>query len=417
MKLRLYQEIAIAAVREHWAAGVLAVCLVAPTGAGKTVLGEELITGDTRVLWVAHTRELVIQTAKRLVARFGNAAVGVVMPGVHGNPKARIQIGTVQTLLARGIPDGVQLLVLDEAHHYAAEDWNRVAQACIGARVLGLTATPERRDGEPLGDIFQELVIAAHYSELVRDGYLVPARVLQPPKNLGNDLAQDPLDAWAKHSEGSQTFAFAARVDLAYGFAKRFRDHGVLSDTIEYNTPRRERERIFDRFRSGALKVIWNVYALTEGVDVPESRTALLARQFGHVGGYLQAVGRVLRPAKNKPDAIVVDLCGATLRHGMPTDDRKYSLTGRAISGEPFGGGSGAPPDFTQEVKGLELRIAARGAMVSPAPMVVHPIPEEVRRDEFRRLLSLARQHRMRDGFASVKYREKYGEEPRREWR
>lgn len=402
----------MAAVFAAWAAGALAVLLVAPTGAGKTYLGQ-LLVGDSRTLWVAHRRELVKQAVERLRAAFGNENVGVIMPGFHANPGARIQVASVETLLARGNIPKADLVVLDEAHHYEADEWKAVARANPGARCLGLTATPEREDGRPLGDTFQALVVAAQYSELIASGFLVPARVFQPPTNLGNDLAQEPLEAWLKYAEGSRTFGFCGRVDIGYGWSQRFRDAGYMAQVVEANTATRERDEHLAAFKRGAVRVLWNCFALTEGVDVPEARCAMLARTFGHVGGYLQACGRVLRIAADKPDAIIVDLCGATLRHGLPTDDRVYSLTGRAISGGTNHGGGGTG-EFSQEVKGLPL-IGVGGAR-APAPVRANPVGEGERRAEFQRLLGLARQHRMRDGFAAAKYREKYGEEPRREW-
>lgn len=356
MRLRAYQEKAVVSVREYWASGARSVLLVAPTGAGKTRMGEELISDAGRVLWVAHLRELTLQTADRLKTRFGQSAVGVIMSGEPARPSARIQVGTIQTLLERDDLPDFSCVVLDEAHHYMAEQWASLPAIGGAPRLLGLTATPERQDGKPLGDVFQRLVSAASYSELVADGYLVPARVLQPPDILGSDLAQDPLDAWAKHSEGSPTFMFCARVEIANREAKRFRDNGVTAEVIEAETPSHERDRILQSFRDGRTIVLMSVYALTEGIDIPEARTVILARSFKHVGGYLQAVGRVLRPAKDKPDAIVIDLTGATLRHGLPTQDRDYLLDGRAISGgneverEPA-----ERPGFSQQVRDVEL--------------------------------------------------------------
>jgi superfamily II DNA or RNA helicase len=418
-ELRDYQQRAVNETRAHWASGTRSVCLVAPTGAGKTVMGEDLIAGAEPVVWVAHRRELVTQTAKRLARRFGSSAVGTILPGDEARPHARVQVATVQTLLARGMAPEATRIVLDEAHHYEADDWAALVAAYPQATVLGLTATPQRADGRALGDTFEALVISAKYSELIAAGHLVPARVHRPDAYLGNDLAQDPIEAWLALSEGSLTFMFCPLVDMANAWAQRFRDTGVNAQVIECNTPRTERSEHLASFAAGRVRVIVNVNTMTEGVDVPEARTIVLARAFGHVGGYLQAVGRALRPAPNKPDMILIDLVGASARHGLPTDDRKYSLEGRAISGAaPKHGGCGRA-DVTQEVKGLGLRMVARGALPpDEAPKGVEPVrvDDEARRSEYRRLVEVARMHRMRDGFASVKYREKFGEWPRREW-
>lgn len=418
--LRAYQAAAIDSVRAHWASGIRSVCLVAPTGSGKTRMGEELVDGTESVLWLAHRRELINQAAHRLALRFGKRSVGVIMPGEYETPKSRIQVATPQTLLARKQRVSASVLALDEAHHYMAEHWRTLAEAYPNARAFGLTATPERGDGEPLGDVFGEMVVAAKYSELIAAGHLVSARVYRPSENLGNDLAQDPLEAWKKCSEGSRSFVFCARVDGAFALAQRFRDAGISAGTIECNTPKRDRDDLLERFRRGTLTVLTNVNTLTEGVDVPEARCVILARSFGHVGGFLQAAGRALRPAKGKPDAIVVDLTGSTIRHGLPTDDRQYSLSGRAISGTTAFGGGGERPDFTQSVRGLDLHMVAAGALKrgeKPAEArMPDPVSEAERKVEYERLLALAKQHRMRSGFAAAKYHEKFGKWPSLEW-
>lgn len=421
MRLRAYQKKAVADVQRCWASSVKSVLLVAPTGAGKTLLGAHLVSGYSSVLWVAHRRELVAQAAGRLGATFGRDAIGVTMPGGLARRGARIQVGTIQSFLASKKLPHVDVLVLDEAHHYVAEEWNTLrARVLVGqqgdALTLGLTATPQRGDGTPLGNIFDALVVAASYTELVCDGFLVPASVLQPSEDLGNDLAQDPVAAWAKYSGGAPSFVCCARVAIAGAVAKRFRDHGVLAELISAETPRRERDEIMVRFRSGKTRVLTYVDTLTEGVDVPEARCIVLAKGFKTVGAYIQTVGRVLRPAPGKTHAVVVDLVGGTLLHGLPTDDRIYSLDGKPISGEGTPPPNHGPAHFLQEVRGVDLAMVGWTPPTPPKPVALAKVDEKIRRAEYRRLLALVRKHKMRDGFAAAKYREKYGEEPRREW-
>lgn len=345
--LRPYQQSAMFDVIGHWARGVRRVLLVAPTGAGKTVLASEFchielmrVTGS--VLFVVHRIDLVHQTAERFRERFGHTDVGIVAPGFDRSPHARIQVGTVQTFLARGIRPDASLVIFDEAHHYAATDWVGLFNHYQNARLLGLTATPERQDGKPLGDLFDELVVAAKYSELLRDGFLVQCAVYQPPQAMDGDLAQDPLVAYQKYAEESQAFVFCQNVETAVLLAQRFNDAGITAKCIEATTPKTERRETIAAFKAGQLRIITNVNTMTEGVDVPQARTVILARSFRHVGGYLQAGGRVLRPDPwdldrrpappiRKPYSIIIDLVGATMAHGFPTDDREYSLFGDGI--------------------------------------------------------------------------------------
>ncbi len=331
--LRPYQEQGIAGVIGHWNRGVRKVLLVAPTGAGKTVLASEFChrEGASPVLFVVHRRELLKQASLRLAERFGELDVGVVAPGVNPRIYARIQVGMVETLLARNLRPDAGLVIFDEAHHYLAARWSELSDRYQNARLLGLTATPERQDGKPLGDLFDELVVAAKYSELIRDGFLIPCCIYKPPAMDAGDLAQDPLKAYQRYGDNSQTFVFCASVEAAELLADRFNEAGIPAKCIEANTPKGERDAAMAAFKRGELKVLTNCNCLTEGVDVPQARCVILARSFRHVGSYLQACGRVLRPYPGMAHAIIIDLVGCTLGHGFPTADRDYSLEGEGI--------------------------------------------------------------------------------------
>jgi superfamily II DNA or RNA helicase len=326
-------------------------------------MGRLILPHESRVLWLAHRRDLVVQTWDRLTDVFGRRMVGAILAGEHEDPRARIQVGTIQSYLSRERrSDPPTHVVLDEAHHYMADEWREVLAELPDAKVLGLTATPERADGRPLGDIFQELVVAATYSELIAAGHIVRAVVLRPEKRLGSDIAQDPVDAWRTYvprKDRGPTFCFCARVELAEQAATKFREAGITAEVIHEGTPPRVRDQTLARFRDGATKVIANVNTMTEGIDVPESSVAILARQYVHVGGMLQAAGRVLRAARGKTHATVLDLSGSTHRHGMPDADRDYGLTGRAISGGDAVRHGGEHDDFAQEVIGVPLVVAS----------------------------------------------------------
>lgn len=338
--LRDYQQRAVDSVLAEYAAGHRSVCLVAPTGAGKTRLGEELVHHalsehhNPRVVWLAHRRELLSQAAERLRSSLGYLDVGVIAPGHEYSPRAPVQVATVQTLLARRDRlAGVDFLVTDEAHHYASDEWRSLATAWPSARALGLTATPERGDGRPLGDIFSRLVVAASYSELIAAGHLVPARVFAPSAAVSDGLALDPYTAYETYASGLRGFVFARSVEEAHELARGFTGRGRRAACIEADTPGAERDDALARFRDGRLHLLCSVYTLTEGVDLPAAAVCVLARNVGTTGQYLQMVGRVLRPAPGKAEAVIVDLTGATLTHGLPTADRSYSLDGKAIRG------------------------------------------------------------------------------------
>lgn len=380
MEDRPYQEIAITRTERAWSEGARSVCLVAPPGSGKTYMGSRLV-GERRSLWITHRVELVEQAATELRLLHGASNVGYVFaPG----STPRIRVASIQELLANEWPRDVDLAVLDETHHYVAEQWISAPKEYLQKPLLGLTATPERYDGRPLGDIFEHLVVAAQYSELIEAGHLVSARVFQPEENLGSDLCMDPLEAWALCSEGAQGFAFLARVASSEKFALRARKKGVRAEHLEHETPALERSDMMSRFGQGRIDLLSNVFILTEGVNVPEARVALLARGFSYPGALRQATGRVLRAAPGKPDGIVIDLCGSTLAHGMPDADCDYSLEGRAItpreSEEPDE--PGAPRGFLQKLVDSKLVLAQRGALAADAKLPDGITLREVRTSE-----------------------------------
>src|SRR5690606_5869589 len=201
-------------------------------------------------------------------------------------------------------------------------------------RELGGTATPERERGEPLGDVFDELVVAASYSELIQRGYLVRPKIAQPRRSLGANWSRNPLDAWA-HYGGWQGILWVPSIDLAEHYAEQASQRRINAVCISERTTPERRAKAVDDFESGKAKLLTNVATLLEGVDFPQCRVAILGRRFKTVGSYLQATGRVLRPHEKKESALVIDLTGCTVRHGLPYQDREYSLTGKeAIEGK-----------------------------------------------------------------------------------
>ena len=161
-ELRPYQRDVIAEfdrTREH----KRRIILVAPTGAGKTVIGADIIRSFVRraksVLVLAHRREIIAQTSEKLHA--AGISHGIIQAGFQGRPLELVQVASIQTLWARAIHRGtmdlppVDLLVVDECHHTPARTYRKIIDAYPNATLLGLTATPCRGDGRGLGGIFE----------------------------------------------------------------------------------------------------------------------------------------------------------------------------------------------------------------------------------------------------------------------
>ena len=408
---REYQSEAAAAILAHWRRGARSVCLVGPTGSGKTEIAMAIMTRGS-CLAVAHRRDLVAQLADVLAARFGKDSVGVLMAGRKQNPSARIQVGTVQTLPARGVRPDVEKLFWDEVHHAPSAEWRALAVAYPNARFVGATATPERSDGTPLGDICEEMVVAASYSSLIAAGHLVPARVFQPREFLGSDLATSPLHAWQRYGNGAQAFVFCMRVEIAETVARSFRGAGVSAQCIAAETPHAIRVARLDAFRAGKLRVITNVATMTEGIDVPDARCCILAHDHHHVSGYLQECGRVLRASPGKLDAIILDLVGSSHRHGSPSDDRTYSLEGRPIRRVLSRDAAVAREEFVQETRNLDLVEARSATLTAPAAA-----DAKDRRAVFEALRSDADLRGLPRSTAAIRYRDRFGEYPPVAWR
>src|SRR6185436_16198820 len=369
-----------------------------------------------RSLFLTHTRDLVEQSARALHSYLGEP-VGIVMAG-HRPSEAMVQVASLQTLIERSSRPPADVVFHDECHHMLAREFGQVAADYRGALQLGMTATPERADGLPLGDRYRWLIVAASYSELLGLGRLVPARVYRP-QGLLKGLADDPVSAYLQWGEGRSGFVYVKTVAEARTLADTFTLRGVPAACVDFESPDRD-ERIND-LRDGRRRLLVNVYTLTEGVDVPSASLCILARGVGHVSIFLQMVGRVLRSAPGKTDAIVLDLPGVTHDYGLPTEDRDYALTGDGIRRR-----IGAPPVKCCQKCGLsflaqtecprcgfrlpEKKVRIYGVPLSPAE--AQALPDDVKRDEWARLQATAASRGYSDAWAIRVYREKFGERP-----
>ena len=418
IQLRPYQLRANAEIREAMRAGHRRVLLVAPTAFGKTATASEImrsaVAKGRRVLFLVHRREIVNDTARRL--RAAGVPCGVLMAGVRTAGDPPVTVASIQTVVARETFPRADLVIWDEAHHAAAAQYVAVAAIYPAAHHLGLTATPERGDGVGLRDAFDAIILGATVRELQAEGYLAECDVLAPGTRIRGGLACEPAEAWRMYAEGRPTVAFCRSVDESIALAEAL---GPRARHVDGTTPLATRAAILDDFAAGRIDVLTNVFVLTEGWDCSRAKVCLLARGIGHSGAYLQMVGRVLR-RHGEERALVIDLGGVLHDHGMPDEDRTYSLDGitRAV------------PEKREWISrclacGTEVRGATRGEHCAVCkapwperePVVITGAPlakiAKVSRDEkvreFARLQEIARLRGYKQGWVSHQYRARFG--------
>jgi superfamily II DNA or RNA helicase len=361
LSLHGFQREAVDQIEYEIARGVRRVLYVAPTGSGKTVVASEITRRAAdrhrRVLFLAHRREIIDQTSRKLAANGIPLGLhGIVLAGRERDlrPQAMVQVASIDTLLARGVRSGTMRLppadfiIFDETHRIRGRTREYLVSLYPDAVLLGLTATPCRGDGRGLGNIFETMIQAPQVAELIRLGFLVGARVFAPvDKDIAKgvriekgdyvvsalaarmnttELVGDVVRDWLQHGERRRTVAFAVDVAHSVHIRDEFVRAGVRAEHLDGSTPLADREAILARLGTGETEVVSNCAVLTEGWDMPEVGCCILARPTKQLGLYRQMIGRVLRTAPGKRDAIILDHAGAWHRHGLPEDHVEWTL-------------------------------------------------------------------------------------------
>ncbi|KAA6184104.1 DEAD/DEAH box helicase [Thiohalocapsa marina] len=334
--LRDYQAGMLHEVRRAYAKGHRAPLLVAPTGSGKTItfcfIAANASAKGNRTLILVHRRELLSQTSATLDA-FG-VPHGRIAAG-EPETDALVQVASVQTLVRRlermsWAPD---LIVVDEAHHAVSTTGHgRVLAAFPSARVLGVTATPQRLDGRGLGvnagGFFDAMILGPSVAELIELCYL------SRPTTFAPRIA---LDLSGIRTVGGDY----AKVSVAHAehVAETFRRAGYQAASIDGTLdPESRAARIAD-LGAGKLNVLTSCEIISEGTDIPIVGAAILLRPTQSLALYLQQGGRALRPFPGKERTIILDHVGNSARHGLLETPRDWALDApkrtRQTEGEP----------------------------------------------------------------------------------
>ena len=354
ISLRDYQIEAVQGVRMAFRNGKKAPLLVAPTGAGKTVIFSHIAKAaadkGNRIFIIAHRAELLRQISEKLT-QF-SVQHGVIAAGIRPNPFSQVQVCSVQTLVKRlestQKPD---LIILDEAHHAAAGSWAKILQRFPDAKCLGVTATPERLDGKGLREVFDTIVSGPEVASLIERSFLTKPLYFAPPvqfdsasmrttagdynkADMGKALDKphilgDAVGHYKRICPGAPAVAFCVNLSHAHHTAKAFEDAGYTFKVIDGTQTPEQRKELVEQLGSGKIHGLASCDLISEGFDLPVVTTAILLRPTKSLSLHLQQIGRVLRLAPNKPNAIILDHVGNLMRHGLAEEAREWSLEGR----------------------------------------------------------------------------------------
>ncbi|MEW1719806.1 DEAD/DEAH box helicase [Streptomyces sp. NPDC093109] len=367
---RPYQLDAIEALRQGWADGKTRLAVVLPTGSGKTVVFSHLAhrmlgsLGGRRALVIAHREELIEQAASKLLAVDPMLRVGIVQAQRDDHQDADVIVASVQTLAVKRRREAIRdigLIIVDECHHAAAPSYMEVLEhfgAWRGVPTAGFTATMTRTDGG-LAEVWEDVVFRLDILDMISDGYLCDVRGksikvdtldLSRVKTRGGDLVDGQLGkaledsgaldaiakAYTQHASDRPGVVFTPTVATAQGAAASLRAVGITAEPVWGDMGRDKRRATLARYEAGEVQVLTNCMVLTEGFDAPHTSCVVVARPTKSPGLYVQMVGRGLRPAPGKHDALLLDVMGAASRHRLAS---MVDLTAREI-GEPEEGRS-----------------------------------------------------------------------------
>jgi superfamily II DNA or RNA helicase len=342
LQLREHQEDALAALERVRAEGKTIALLEHATGAGKTVTAiTDAKRLGSRTLWLVHRRDLVTQTYEEFLRLWPEVETGRYFGGVH-EAEADNLIAAIQSVadhLDEFAPGEFSYLVIDEAHHARAETYRRVLEYFEPRFILGLTATPERADGQDLLELFRDCVHRLTLQEAVERGELVPIRCVRVKTNVDlgrvrynqvqynrKDIeeaiaipARDRLivDTYLQHVSNRKAVAFAVNVRHGEALAEQFRQQGVPAQSVSGRMPTRERDEVLQAFHNDQVRVLCACDILNEGWDCPDIEVLLMARPTLSRVLYLQQLGRGTRKAPGKECLIVFDFVDNANRYNQ----------------------------------------------------------------------------------------------------
>lgn len=343
VSLRKYQVELINRIRNELINGRRRVCAVLGCGGGKSIIqgaiAEKCASNKHRVLFLVHRKELLQQI------RHSFELCGVDFD--------YCTVGMVQTATRRTADiKSPTIILVDEAHHILSASYTRIINCFPDAIVLGFTATPCRMAEGGLGAVFESIVEGPSTRWLINNGYLADYRyygvTLADASNLRTargdyikaDVARlmeqaqifgDTIKEWLRRANGKKTIIYCASVASSKQTTKAFVDAGITAAHIDGGTPKETRDRLVSQFKAGKITVLCNVDLFGEGFDVPDCECVVLLRPTQSLSLHIQQSMRSMRVNPDNPDkvALIIDHVGNYTRHGLPDDERTWTLTAK----------------------------------------------------------------------------------------
>ena len=343
-ELRPYQQQARERIHAEWENGHTRTLLVLPTGTGKTIVfasvAADQVRAGHRVLILAHRGELLEQAADKLQRSTGLVSAVEKADATCLNTWFRVVVGSVQTLqrtarLERFPHDYFGTIIIDEAHHAITDGYRRILDYFGSAKVLGVTATPDRGDMRNLGEVFDSLAFEYKLTDAIKEGYL--CRIMAQTIPLKLDItdvgftsgdyslgqlgtALDPYleqiaAEMAQRCKGRKTVVFLPLIKTSQKFRDLLNAKGFRA--AEVNGQSADRREILADFDTGKYNVLCNSMLLTEGWDCPSVDCVVVLRPTKVRSLYSQMVGRGTRLSPGKTDLLLLDFLWMTDKHEL----------------------------------------------------------------------------------------------------
>lgn len=343
-ELRPYQQQARDRIHAEWDAGHTRTLLVLPTGTGKTIVfasvaADQVRAGD-RVLILAHRGELLEQAADKLQRSTGLVSAVEKAESTCLDSWFRVVVGSVQTLqrtarLERFPRDYFGTIIIDEAHHAITDGYRRILDYFESAKVLGVTATPDRGDMRNLGEVFDSLAFEYKLTDAIKEGYLCKIMAQTIPLQLdisgvalsGGDYAVGDLGTaldpyleqiaaeMARRCKSRKTVVFLPLIKTSQKFRDLLNAKGFQA--AEVNGQSADRRQVLADFDAGKYNVLCNSMLLTEGWDCPSVDCVVVLRPTKVRSLYSQMVGRGTRLSPGKTDLLLLDFLWMTDKHEL----------------------------------------------------------------------------------------------------